>query len=77
MNHKLLLVNKGLGSAKIEYFSSHFKSPIIVDVPEPAEDEAGGVAILAAAIKEQYVNKRKKRKYKEKKKTKIKINKIA
>lgn len=47
---KLLLVNKGLGREKILYLQNNFTSVQVVDVPEPAEDEEGGVKILSAAI---------------------------
>ncbi len=46
-------MKKGIGGNKLHLLSQHY-DVIISDVPEPAEDEQGGVAILTTDIKEKY-----------------------
>ena len=53
---KLLLVSKGLGKSHISLLQRNFDT-FLADVPEPTDDEEGGISILTKSIKERYKKK--------------------
>lgn len=50
---KLLLVRRGLGPTLVDFLSKHFEV-INPDIPEPTDDEAGGIAILTSELNKRY-----------------------